>query len=517
MSASARILWQMPAVFAAGAAVLAYEILGARLLSPVFGGTLPVWSSVFAVTLVSLALGYAAGGAATRRVPAETLLAVSLAAAGLFICAVPWIRYGLLLSAMRWGVLQGALGSAAVLIGPPLVMLGAAGPLVLRMRAGDAKRVGRDTGRLSAVSTAGSVAGALAAGYWLVPRVEALALVSWLGAAVCALSGFVWVFAHRGRTRVAGAAVMLLAAVSAPWLHARRDTGTYGKVRDSAESFYGTLRVHDHDAWGKRVLYIDGVSNTIVDLKTLDTISDYVTGMELAVFFRPEGAMKRALLLGLGGGSLVGRLDRHYGIVTDAVEIDPAVVRLAKKWFAFRETGEMRVEDARTFLASGDSRYDVVFGDAFSGDRHPSHLFTVEAFRAVEKRLSDEGVFVVNVIGYALGERALMKRAVARTLGEVFRNVRVFPANQGAEVIRDPVNLIFFASNGPLEFARDPLRGRPEVNGFYRSMRGHWLETEAEAGELITDARNPVDRLNSGVFVDVRSRIFENRGRLLLD
>lgn len=503
-------------VFLAGAAVLATEIIGARLLSPVFGSTLAVWSCVFAVTLLSLAAGYAAGGAASARVDPDAGIAWALTGAAFFLSAVPWFRYDLLLRAMRWGVLGGTLGAATLLLAAPLFFLGAVGPFALKSLSRESSRVGRDTGIVSGVSTAGSVFGALLAGYWLVGRMEELTAAAAAAGCVCALAALAWTGTPGVRGRAA-CALLLCAGLAGPAAFLSRPRRDYGKVLERSDSFYGALRVHQHDSWGKRILYIDGVANTVVDARTLESVSDYVSGIELALFLRPEGAIRDALLIGLGGGSLAGRLDRYYGVSVDVVEIDPAVVRLAKKWFGFESKGRLAVEDARTYLAAGEASYDLIVGDAFSGDRHPAHLFTVESFRTLKSRLRPDGVFALNVIGYAKGPEAGMKRAIARTLKTVFKNVRAFPANQGVDPDEDPVNMIFFASDGALEYARDPLSGRREIDWFYRSIRDRSLDLEAERGELITDARNPVDRLNTPVFLDIRSRMFRTRGRLLLD
>ena len=48
--------------FIEGATVMAIEIGSSKLLSPVFGSSLYVWSSVLAITLLGLACGYFIGG-----------------------------------------------------------------------------------------------------------------------------------------------------------------------------------------------------------------------------------------------------------------------------------------------------------------------------------------------------------------------------------------------------------------------------------------------------------------------
>ena len=46
----------------AGAAVMVVELGVARVLTPVFGGSITVWAIVIATTMLALALGYAIGG-----------------------------------------------------------------------------------------------------------------------------------------------------------------------------------------------------------------------------------------------------------------------------------------------------------------------------------------------------------------------------------------------------------------------------------------------------------------------
>jgi len=49
-------------IFITGAAILALELLASRIMTPYFGVSLYIWSGILSITLVSLALGYWAGG-----------------------------------------------------------------------------------------------------------------------------------------------------------------------------------------------------------------------------------------------------------------------------------------------------------------------------------------------------------------------------------------------------------------------------------------------------------------------
>ncbi|MGD8378683.1 MAG: fused MFS/spermidine synthase [Gammaproteobacteria bacterium] len=111
---------------------------------------------------------------------------------------------------------------------------------------------------------------------------------------------------------------------------------------------------------------------------------------------------KRILIAGLGGASLPRVLhDLYPQARIDIAEIDPAVVRMAKKYFDFEEGGPVHVivKDARVHvrrsLARGE-HYDFIILDAFTGDYIPEHLMTLEFLEECRRLLADNGVLVAN-------------------------------------------------------------------------------------------------------------------------
>ncbi len=108
------------------------------------------------------------------------------------------------------------------------------------------------------------------------------------------------------------------------------------------------------------------------------------------------------LVIGLGGGSIPATLTELFPAATiDVVEIDEAVNRVAKAYFAFRETPRMKVAvmDGRVFVKRAilsKDRYDLIILDAFTGDYIPEHLMTVEFLTEVKSILKDGGVLVAN-------------------------------------------------------------------------------------------------------------------------
>jgi SAM-dependent methyltransferase len=117
---------------------------------------------------------------------------------------------------------------------------------------------------------------------------------------------------------------------------------------------------------------------------------------------------KDVLILGAGSGTDVAAALKHGVASVDAVEIDPAILRLGALKHPDRPYSDPRVhrvaDDARHFLRTTTKQYDlVVFAlidsltlqSAFSGVRLESYMFTEESFRAVRNVLKPDGVLVV--------------------------------------------------------------------------------------------------------------------------
>lgn len=70
----------------------------------------------------------------------------------------------------------------------------------------------------------------------------------------------------------------------------------------------------------------------------------------------------KALVIGVGGGSLPLLLARHMGFQVDAVELDPVVLDLAQQHFAFADGPGMQV---RILLPSSWRRqfFTFAYGD----------------------------------------------------------------------------------------------------------------------------------------------------------
>lgn len=171
---------------------------------------------------------------------------------------------------------------------------------------------------------------------------------------------------------------------------------------------WGEVRVVQDGAL-RRLLFLSAAGETVeseLSLQRPDELSLPYTRQMMAVVAlwesrRPETAKAPSfLLVGLGGGSLSKAVARQFpgGEVT-TVEIEPAVVEAARRFFDYQESSRVTtvVDDARHFLETTDGHYDVVLVDAFDEGGAPTALRSVEFFALLRDHLRPYGVVISNV------------------------------------------------------------------------------------------------------------------------
>lgn len=465
-------------VFLSGGAVLVVELLGVRIVSPVFGTGLSVWAALLSTALLALALGAFAGGRLADRRPDARRYFLLVAAAGAAVAAIPLYAPALVPAFEGLGLRVGALFAAVATFLPPLFLLGLLPPFAVRISAPALDRVGRTAGRLYAIGTLGSVAGTLAAGFLLEPVLPIDAALAATGGAVAA-AGVAGLLAVGSGGRAAGAAALALAVLFAPAFPAPAPPGD---LVFRADTPFSRVEVVDRD--GERWLLLDGTVHSHLRPGDPPLVRcSYVRRLALLAGFRPEA--ESLLVLGAGGGALLPLLEPEDYAVT-VVEIDPVVVDVARRRFGTL-TGRERVfvEDARTFVRRTRERFDLVALDVCDANRTPEHLSTEEFFRELQGRMTPDGVLGMNAVG-PVGGRSLP--ALERTLREVFANVSAYaaPGSHGLS------NVVFFASDGPLEL--------PWV------FAAEWERTRASfpGGEVLTDCWNPLNHWNAATARRVR-------------
>ena len=178
---------------------------------------------------------------------------------------------------------------------------------------------------------------------------------------------------------------------------------THAKVLHEERSVYTRIIVEDSNRLRclKFTLKREDSTQTCINLNYPKRMVFSYTQMSMAsLLLNPNPAS--VLIVGLGGGTLPMALrDLLPEALIDTVEIDEAVVRVAKEYFGYREDEYNRaiIRDARVYGKRSALRgltYDLIILDAFNGEYIPEHLMTVEFLEEMRALLSDDGVLVAN-------------------------------------------------------------------------------------------------------------------------
>lgn len=494
-----------------GAFIMVIEVLGSRVIGPFFGVSLFVWTSLIAVTLIALALGYALGGLWADRNGSPDYLYAVILIAGILVLLIPLIKAPVLKGCLPFGLRGGAFASTLILFGPCLFCLGCVSPYLVKVSARELKSIGRTVGGLYALSTVGSVAGTLLTGFFLIAHMGVDRIFQVSGGALIALS--ICYFAAWRRTWWVSAFVVLpfVAPLPGPVTAKVMANGTRVEVVAAEDSFYGHVKVVDYSYGPRhtRELIIDGLVQGGIDVRSGLSIYAYAYLLQFVPFAMNSDG-HRALALGLGAG-IIPMWFESRGIVTDVVDIDPVIVRFARQYFGFASTGDVLVEDARFFLQNTTRTYDYVVMDVFNGDVTPSHLMSIEVFEAIENRMNEGGILAINMAG-SVGRDAFATGSVVRTLQRVFDWVEVYPMYDQRR--QRCGNLAIFAYDAasrraPPGIIRFPVHAMVSAK-VARYLRAPLAFSVPSRSIVLTDDYNPMDVHNAPLKECVRHSILED-------
>lgn len=153
-----------------------------------------------------------------------------------------------------------------------------------------------------------------------------------------------------------------------------------------------------------------------------------------------------ALLVGLAGGTVAHLLqDLSPGVKIDGIEIDPAVVDLAKKYFDLEKIPNLNVVVGDGFEAISDppkfglrfAPYDLAVVDAYLGRNYPLQFESDNFYRSLKSLLRPGGLVVFNRISDF--DRMRFEEDLKKYFGEI----------ESVE-IKHPVftgNVLFFVKN----------------------------------------------------------------------
>jgi hypothetical protein len=170
-SRSLRSFWFLFLVsFVEGGAVMAVELVGAKMVGPFYGGSLYVWAAVLGLTLGGLTTGYIGGGLLSRKYPCRRTLHLVMLASAVLVALMPAIGGAVMQATLGLGLRAGITLSCLVFLFPPLVCFGMVSPLIIRLVTSHDSKVGHAAGLVYAISTVGGIVATYVVAFHAVPE-----------------------------------------------------------------------------------------------------------------------------------------------------------------------------------------------------------------------------------------------------------------------------------------------------------------------------------------------------------
>jgi spermidine synthase len=441
------------AIALSGLTALGSQVVWARVLSLLFGGTVYTFSMILAVFLVGLGIGSTAGAELARRATnpraalgaCQLLLCAALGWAAYETASMPYwpinpsiatdISYTIQLDVLRaiWVVLPGAL------------LWGASFPLALAAvadRQGDPARL---VGGVYAANTVGAIIGAVVTSLFLVgtfgSQFAQRALIS-----LALLSGLLLVVPSGSdvpaRVRARGWITAVAAALLAT-LIARAVPPLSGLL--VAHGRYSATWVGLNE-----IVYVgEGVTASVAVSRTPSGTLNYHNAGKIQASSEPQDMRlqrmlghittlvpenpSKVLVIGCGAGVTAGAVSIDPLVKDQTIaEIEPLVPQVVSTHFAEHNFDVVRnpkvrihLDDARHYLLTTAEKFDAITSDPLDPwVKGAATLYTREFFREVKNHLNPGGVVTLFVQLYESNEAAV--KSEIGTFLEAFPNGAVF-------------------------------------------------------------------------------------------
>ena len=160
-------------VFLSGAIGMGLELIAARVLSPYVGSSNVVWTSIIGIILASMSIGYWVGGKRADKDANIDKLSNILLLAAIFTSLIPLLETVIvkILAELIPNLIVAAILCAIIVFSIPSFILAMISPFAVKIKSKEDNEIGSLSGRISSLSTIGSIIGTFLMGFVLIPNI----------------------------------------------------------------------------------------------------------------------------------------------------------------------------------------------------------------------------------------------------------------------------------------------------------------------------------------------------------
>ncbi len=438
-------------VFICGALGMALELVAARVLSPYVGSSNLIWTTIIGVMLTSMSIGYWIGGKLADKDPNINRLSRLILLGAIFTSLIPILETMLVrnLASISQNLIIVALISASIVFGIPSFVLATVSPYAVKLKDKEPKEIGKLSGKISSLSTIGSIVGTFISGFVLIPNFGVRAIVLSITLLLLILS--VILFENKSKKYYLMIVILLICLVGINYMGKVIFKINNADIIEDVDSEYSRIWVKKVDGMdiSYKTLQVDTGLESYINEETGQMGSKYLYYYDLFQYFEKDA--KNTLMIGGAAYTYPTHyLSKYKDKTIHVAEIDSKMTEIATRQFNL-DINNPRLniyhQDGRSYLNYTTNKYDCILIDAFKGLNAPFELTTYEAMMNSKRVLNDNGIVITNIISSIEGENSDFIKYEYATYKEVFDDVKVFQVDPSIEKTKRQ-NLILIGIKG---------------------------------------------------------------------
>ena len=475
--------------FIAGATGMIIELVASRILSPYLGNSNLIWTCIIGMMLAFMSLGYFIGGKLSDKHPKRNLLSLFLLNSATFISLIPMIEIYAIepISKINFSLPLLAIICSTITFGIPSMFLATASPFAVKLKDKELEEIGGVSGRMSALSTIGSIVGTFLAGFVLIPKLGVKNIILLVVIVLVILSYLIYEDKDIKYTIKIIATLVIL--VSLVLVGKKMFLQKHEDMILDTDSEYSRI-------WIKKFTNNSGKEyNTLEVDKGYESIAsgeknltaDYLKYYDLFNYYQEN--TENVLMIGGAAYTYPSYfLEQYKDKKIDVVEIDSKMTELAEKYFDLNTQNEnlnIYHEDGRRYINTTQNKYDCILIDAFKGLNVPFQLTTEEALIQAKRNLNENGIVITNIISALDGKNANFIKYEYATYKKVFKDVKIFNVQNGMFNDDELQNLILVGFKGNV------IEKNDEYNKYKNLLKNEVLDFSSDKN-VVTDELCPV-------------------------
>ena len=417
-------------VFLGGAIGMGLELIAARVLSPYVGSSNVVWTSIIGIILVSMSLGYWLGGKNADKGANLNQLSNILLYAALATSAIPLLETCVvkILAGIIPNLIVSAILCAIIVFSIPSFILAMISPYAVKIKSKEETEIGSLSGKISSLSTIGSIVGTFLMGFVLIPNIG----VSNINISVTIILVVMSIIARENKEtkeiwrNIFVICIMMMLLIIGKIVFKINNPDILLDT-DSQYSRIWVKQIETQKATYK-TLQVDRGLESYIDTETGEMGAKYLRYYDLFEYFNKDA--KSTLLIGGAAYTYpIHYLQKYNDKTIDVVEIDDKMTQIAVEQFGLNINDERLKtysQDGRSYLNYNQNKYDTILIDAFKGTNAPFELTTYEALTNAKNMLNENGVVITNIISALEGENAKFIEYEYTTYKAVFDDVKIY-------------------------------------------------------------------------------------------